>query len=216
MFTDCPECQTRQTVTIEQLRLNRGLMRCSICNTLFDALKQLSENTSEAPQKIEAKEPAIKWLKSPEVPNAKFWGFALAVNLLLLISQGVYFYGNDALQNPSLRQQLERGCQTLGCVLPSYKNHDELVVMQSALTEKNGFYEFSSVIINQAEFAQNYPSIKLTLLNLNGEPLAQRIFLAKHYLNAGNRAIASNQSFQVILAIAPTGKTIGGYTFELI
>jgi predicted Zn finger-like uncharacterized protein len=216
MYTDCPECQTRQTVTIEQLRLNRGLMRCSHCNTLFDALKQLSENSSEPPQKIETKEPVINWLKSPEAPSAKLWGSALAVNLLLLMSQGVYFYGNDALQNPSLRKQLERGCQALGCVLPAYKNRDELVVMQSALTEKNGFYEFSSVIINQAEFAQNYPSIKLTLLNLNGEPLAQRVFLAKHYLNEDNNAIASNQSFEVSLAIAPTGKTIGGYTFELI
>ena len=53
MFTQCPECQTIQTLTLAQLRAGRGMLRCRHCSVLFDALERISEtkeiNSSEHP-----------------------------------------------------------------------------------------------------------------------------------------------------------------------
>ncbi|MFU8839014.1 MAG: MJ0042-type zinc finger domain-containing protein, partial [Thiohalomonadaceae bacterium] len=38
MFTQCPACHTVYRLRLDQLRAARGQVRCSRCDTIFDAL----------------------------------------------------------------------------------------------------------------------------------------------------------------------------------
>jgi putative ABC transport system permease protein len=52
MYTQCPDCQTLFTVTVENLRAAMGMVRCTHCATVFNALTGLREaaeiDTSQA------------------------------------------------------------------------------------------------------------------------------------------------------------------------
>src|SRR5690349_17129759 len=47
MLTQCPSCQTTFRVTSEILRVAHGQVRCGRCQTQFDALERLIEETDD-------------------------------------------------------------------------------------------------------------------------------------------------------------------------
>lgn len=214
MFTQCPECHHTQTLTIEQLRESRGMIRCANCSTPFDALQRLSETPTDAVASIDKE--AMPWTQNTNTRHSLFWSLTSLAGIVLLCGQIVYFEGPPALQNERLRPWFIEACSYLACKLPSYRNLDDFSVLDSALTltaDKN--YFFRVVINNQAEFPQIHPGIKLTLLKLSGEPFAQRAF-ASGDLTYRTDHIAPHETFEIGLAIAAPRIPVGGYTFELI
>jgi len=214
MFTQCPECQKTHTLTLEQLRTSRGMMRCSHCSALFDALAFIGE--TEAEKKPESR--LLPW-ETIKLPDTRHWGGALSVGVLLLIAQVVYFEGHAISQNQAFRPWLETLCSQLNCPLPAYKNLNEFTVMHGSfavLPDHN--YAFKAVISNQALFKQPYPNVKLTLLDFDGAAFAQRIFQPQDYLPAFSVAteIDADAGAEINLNIAAPQTPVGGYTFELM
>lgn len=214
MFTQCPECHHTQTLTIEQLRESRGMIRCSNCATPFDALKKLSDTPVE--DVASTTEEALPWTHDHAPQHSRLWALTALAGFIVLCAQIIYFEGPRALQNEKLRPWFIEACSYLACKLPSYRNLNDFSVLDSSLTpttDKN--YFFRAVINNQAEYPQNHPGIKLTLLKLSGEPFVQRAF-APETLTYRTDDIAPHETFEIGLAIAAPHMPVGGYTFELI
>jgi predicted Zn finger-like uncharacterized protein len=216
MFTQCPECQSIQPLTPAQLRNGWGMLRCSHCSALFDALARLSETEDMSPS---------DQLSSRHLPwdNAKsgnaYWLTGLVVGLLLLIGQIIYFESYAFSQNPAIRPSLTKLCQLIKCQLPDYKNLDEFSLLHGSFTPlPDQDYEFRVVMSNQADFSQPYPNIKLTLFDYSGNAFAQRIFQPRDYLpeNAVATLMAVDATTEISLKIAAPKTKVGGSTFDLV
>ena len=217
MYTQCPECQTIQSLTLEQLRAGRGMLRCSHCSAMFDALERISE-TKEINHSENLSSTRLPWDKVSMSGNA-YWRTGLVIGLLLLIGQIVYFEGYAFTQNPAARPALAKLCQLINCQLPVYKNLDEFTLLHSSFTplpDQN--YVLGVVISNQANFSQTYPSIKLTLLDYSGNAFAHRVFQPRDYLPEDSVATVMDADAitEISLKIAAPKTKVGGSTFDLI
>lgn len=217
MFTQCPECQTIQPLSLTQLRSSRGILRCNQCSAMFDALERISE-TEEISHSESQSSKHLPWDKKNTSSNA-YWGAGLVIGLLFLIGQIVYFEGYAFTQNPSIRPILIKLCQLPNCQLPVYKNLDEFTLLHGSFTplpDQN--YAFSVVMSNQAAFAQAYPNIKLNLLDYNGKAFAIRVFTPRDYLpeDAVANTMAADATTEISLKIAAPQTQVGGSTFDLI
>jgi predicted Zn finger-like uncharacterized protein len=214
MFTRCPECQKTHTLTLQQLRDERGMMRCSHCSALFDTLAFISESAADGNSPARA----LPW-ETVRLPGYSYWGIALIIGVFMLLAQIVYFEGRTLSQNITFRPWMESLCRQLHCQLPAYKNLNELTVIQgsfAALPDRS--YAFKAIISNQAVFKQPYPHIKLTLFDYNGTAFANRTFLPDNYLPGyvDAPAIDADASAEINLNIAAPETAVGGYTFELV
>ena len=213
MFTQCPECGCSRSLSVDELRHNHGMIRCTDCSALFDALPRLSETAVAAPTAPAAES---AWTESPHQASG-YWGLTVLLAVGLLIGQLVYFEGPKAIQDQNIRPLLEQTCRLLKCALPVYRHPDEFSVLQSTLTRANETtYLFRAIIANQAAFPQRPPAVKLTFMNRAGLAFAQGIFQASDYVDAPSSLIAVDNTFVISLRMAPPATAIGGYSFELI
>ncbi len=217
MFTQCPECQTIQPLTLAQLRAGRGMLRCIKCSAMFDALERISE-TEVIDHSDNQSSRHLPWDKESKSGNA-YWGAGLVIGLLLLIGQIVYFEGYAFSQNSAVRPVLAKLCRLINCQLPGYKNLDEFTLLHGSFTplpDQN--YAFKVVISNQAYFSQTYPNIKLTLLDYNGNAFAYRVFQPRDYLpeDSIETLMAPDATTEFSLKISVPKTKVGGSTYELI
>ena len=217
MFTQCTECQTIQALTLAQLRSGRGMLRCSHCSSMFDALEHISE-TEEINHSDNLSSTRLPWDKVSSSGNA-YWSTGLVIGLLLLMGLVVYFEGYAFTQNIAIRPALAKLCELINCQLPVYKNLDEFTLLHSSFTplpDQN--YVLRVAISNQAKFSQTYPNIKLTLLDYSGNAFAHRVFQPKDYSpsNSVANVMAADATTEITLKIAAPKSKVGGSTFELI
>jgi hypothetical protein len=146
-----------------------------------------------------------------------FWAAGFLASVLLFLTQ-LYLVQRDKLsQNPEQRGWLEKICQPLPCHLPAYKNLDEFEIMHGDFRPVDSHYLFQTVLSNQADFAQQYPRIKLNLLDFNGHIFAERVFEPREYLgSARTELMPASETIEVTLNIAQPSQKVGGYTFDLI
>lgn len=214
MYTQCPECHHTQTLSIEQLRISRGMIHCDQCSAQFDALRRLSETPTKI--SLDTPEETLPWLESRKPSNPLLWNLTAAAGIILLLAQIIYFQGPLALQHDKFRPWFLRACSYLSCTLPDYRNLSDFSVIASSLyLTADQHYYFKAIITNQAKFAQQHPGIKLSLLKLSGEAFAQRVFSAD-YLTFHTDKIAPYETIEIGLAIAAPSTPVGGYTFELL
>ena len=215
MFTQCPQCHKVHSLTVRQLRDDRGMVRCQKCQKPFDGLKFISETEAELAKK--AKEKTLPWQKT-HTATSRHWTLGFVLGVSLLSFQIVYFEGQRISQKPDTRMQLEKVCRLLHCKLPVYRNLDEITVLQSSFerqSDKN--YLFRVVIHNQAAFAQDYPDLQLSLLNGAGNIISQRIFYADDYVPIRKTPLLlANATLEIRLKIANLTSNVSGYRFDLM
>jgi len=157
------------------------------------------------------------WQKAPKSHfKAYLWGSLLG--FFLLIAQVNYFLGYSITQNPHIRPALVTISQLLKISLPPYKNTADFTVVGSHFSAtQNNQHQVQISFINHAEFPQPPPLLLLTLRNLQGGILAQRIFDKTTYLqgDALNSLIAPNQFVNINLHINTPNHSIGGYSIDL-
>jgi hypothetical protein len=146
------------------------------------------------------------------------WGLAFNSCLVLLAFQIYFFSGYGLTQNTTFRPWLEKTCKLINCQLPIYKNLDEFTILHGSFepATNNKHYIFKAVFVNQSDFKQNHPSIKLTLQSFTGQIIAERIFRPEDYLKKTQLFIEPEMSSEIRMKIVAPAKTIGGYSFELV
>ena len=238
MYTQCPVCKTAYRITTDEVRVGQGKVLCSHCNSVFDAISSLAdvafeyhlsdirripeltiENSVSPPSETDA----LVKLGGPEsaesVKLRLFWGSASVFLLFLLLGQAVYFQSSKWAQNEEYRPWLEKFCRELGCVLPEYHHPDDIVVIERALEPAGrGALQLRVLIINNGLRPVALPRLDLKLIQFNGDPLAQRVFGPKEYLNDLNKVkdLPVGRPIQINLKIANPDNEIAGYSFKFI
>ena len=215
---DCPSCQSRFKVAEDQVKLHQGLVCCGHCFTLFNAqghTQASAENTKHS---------GANSNKSTSKPAWKN-GLAVFLLLLLLLSallQTVYFLRAEiSWRYPSSQAYLMLACKKIGCEIALAKQINWLVLDDTDLLEDElrlGLMHFSSTIVNQATFSQAYPTIELTLTDLDDRAKFQRTFRPNDYLVDANQVsagLAAGQTLKLTLSLAKPDEPIAGYRVRL-
>lgn len=171
----------------------------------------------ESPDPLAADQPFRRRFR-PSSDTLRWGGGALALLILLLI-QVYSFEGKRLAQIPQVRPALENLCAVFGCTLSPFRDPDRLQILDRTLNmaanAKSGF-EFSLVFANQADLPQAFPKLKLVLDELDGKPVAERVFEPIEYLADWQEGalMPVGKLFEVRLAIAKPSREVGGFTIE--
>ncbi len=141
--------------------------------------------------------------------------------LLLLLSavlQTVYFLRAEiSWRYPSSQAYLKLACKKIGCNIALAKQINLLVLDDTDLLEDEqrlGLMYLSSSIVNQAPFSQAYPTIELTLTDIEDRAKYTRQFSPQEYLDHGTESeigLAAGQSLKLRLPLANPDQSIAGY-----
>jgi predicted Zn finger-like uncharacterized protein len=115
-----------------------------------------------------------------------------AVLLLALAAQGAIIFRNElAARFPASKSALAGACALFGCRVELPARIDNLTIEQGELSALGGnAYSLATLLHNQGNLAQAWPSIELTLNDANDKPLLRRVFVPAEYLPKGGAAAA--------------------------
>ncbi len=219
MYTQCTECEHPCSITVEHLRTSHAMLCCESCSSMFDALELLNEGSIPVDSSIQQFSVSNDNINATDTSNQqkKYWGLGTILLCLTLIYQVYFFESYNLSQNTMLRPWLQKMCTlSTWCQLADYQNLDEISILEGSFEPINNHYQFKTIFINQSLFAQKRPSIKLTLLDFTGTPVAKRVFYPADYSKQPKTLLEPNYVDKIILSIAAPSSKIGGYRFELI
>jgi predicted Zn finger-like uncharacterized protein len=131
--------------------------------------------------------PSPEFLDQPERPRRRIlWGLGLMLGVLALAAQASYYFRTEiAVLVPESRPHLLAACKALGCDL-RLPRRPKLMAIESSDLQAEGRREnvivLNAVIRNQAQFAQEYPALELTLTDEHDEAVARRVLMPTDYL----------------------------------
>jgi len=145
------------------------------------------------------------------------------VGILLLaaigIAQTIYYQRYQLIENPRYQQQVINLCQLLPCAETSFSSIDEI-----RLLERNVFTHpvasnalmVTGSFVNQAPFAQKLPDLLISLFDVQGKLIANRLFTPPEYLlEDKNRGVVRPElPVQFRLEIVDPGTDALTYEFE--
>jgi predicted Zn finger-like uncharacterized protein len=148
------------------------------------------------------------------------WPYYTFSLILILIGglQTVYFLRTPiATQWPETKPLLSSACDLMGCIVELPKDISQLLIDDSDLqedAEHEDVIRLSTLLINNAPFAQAYPLLELTLTDKNDRPVLRRAFTAKEYMAEGtdlNAGIPAGEELQIKLALTSGDIEVSGY-----
>ncbi|MDT4330965.1 DUF3426 domain-containing protein [Methylomonas sp. MED-D] len=213
MFVRCPHCQFSQAISIDELRNCWDLLVCSGCGRCFDALPRLSAVASDGGAGIGSER--FSEVTAGRSGSPSFWGYAALAMLVLLIGQMFYFEGAALSNRPSIRSILAAVCSAVHCQLPAYRNLKAMTFRQLNLQAgADRSYLLSGALSNHGLFPQAVPNLRLTLTDLSGNVIAERVFWAEQYFESGMLYPDQTKPFRLQFA-APT-TSVAGYALNLL
>ena len=150
------------------------------------------------------------------------WSISIITLCLTAAAQLVYFKRAELATKAELRPYLMSLCELAKCDLPELKDLKRL-----ELSSKNVYSHpnvdnalmITAVIVNQAAFAQKYPTLQVSFTNLVGDIVMARQFKPSEYLNTSEEKLNDMQPglpIQIILEVLDPGKTATAYEFSFI
>lgn len=112
------------------------------------------------------------------------WVLASLITLLLLGLQYAWFERASLALDPDLAPFYTLACETLPCDL-DHSAIDQIVNERMIVRPHPAFADALSVdlrLLNRAAFAQPFPALQLSFTDLQGNPVAQRVFTPQEYL----------------------------------
>ena len=82
-----------------------------------------------------------------------------------------------------------------------------------------GVINFSSSLINNANYAQTFPNIELTLTNIDDQPVLRRLIKPSEYLQNKpnlNVGLGAHEEIHIKLAIHASNVPVAGYRVLLV
>ena len=148
------------------------------------------------------------------------WPFALAAMLLLLALAGqivFHFRGELAVSFPSLRPVLLSFSQILDSPLPLPARAELISIESSDLqtdTARGNLLMLNATLRNRARYGQSYPSIELSLTDVQDAAIARRVFAPREYLPArtpSDQPFPANSDLAIRLWIEAKDISASGY-----
>ncbi len=137
---------------------------------------------------------------------------------IIALLQSIYFLRSEIAANyPQFKPYLEQACATLNCKIPLPQRLDLLTIDDSDMQESQTYQlviQFTSLLINNAHYAQAYPNIELTLTDIEDKPVLRKLMRPKEYLIAKsemNKGMAAREEVRINLAINIQNISVAGY-----
>ena len=159
-------------------------------------------------------------------PTTKVNVWLMLFGLILAILAGIqsvyYLRTSISADYPQFKPYLVQACAALKCDIGLPKNLDFFALddsdMQEDYAHKN-VIKFSSLLINNAPYAQAYPNIELTLTDTADQPVLRRLIKPSEYLASNTNAdagIDSREEMRINLSINVADMAVAGYRVLLL
>lgn len=148
------------------------------------------------------------------------WGLGILGLLALLVVQVIYYLRYDLIAKPEYQQQVLNLCRVLPCDEQRFHSPQ-----QFRLTERNVFTHptrdqaliINGRFVNQAPFAQQPLRLRISLSDLQGNLIANRLFTPDEYLvDPGLRRIEPGKSVPFRLEIFDPDEKALTYEFDFV
>ncbi len=159
-------------------------------------------------------------------PKTKLNVWLVLFGLILAILAGLqsvyYLRTSIVAEYPQYKPYLVQACAAINCKIDLPKNLDFFALddsdMQEDYEHKN-VIKFSSLLINNAPYAQAYPNIELTLTDIADQPVLRRLIKPSEYLASNtnaNAGINSREEMRINLSINVANVVVAGYRVLLL
>lgn len=180
----------------------------------------LPRDTTEIPGYSKWAEGAVTTTRFEPESRRPHWLFSLAALLLVLGLAGqaaFHFRSELAISFPATAPLLETFSAALGSHLPLPRHTDLVSIATSDLqtdTARGNLLVLNATLRNRAPYAQDYPSLELSLTDTQDVAIARRIFSPQDYLPpklAAEKAFPANADIPVRLWIEARDLSPAGY-----
>ena len=240
METCCDQCHSRFRVTERELKAALGKTRCGECGKVFDALLSLKSSAGMLPPdylKQMTEEAAIVAESNPglSLHEAMYgdrrgvfssiypliWFTGILLLLASSIVQVVYYQRYELIERPRFQQQVSNLCELLPCDELQFSSLRQIKLLDRNLFThpvQPGALMVTGSFVNQAPFKQKLPGLLVSLFDIQGNLIANRLFDPSEYLQSDkNRNIMlPDNSVQFRLEIFDPGTAALTYEFEFI
>jgi predicted Zn finger-like uncharacterized protein len=240
METSCHHCQSRFRVTELQLQMAHGKVRCGECNEVFNALTALKNHDRRQPDEYQSRLPANTQNNPDQYPElslheamyghkysilSHFPPLLWLIGILLLstlgIAQAIYYQRYPLVENPRFQQQVLGLCRILPCNESQFSSTQHIKLLERNVfthpVQSNALM-VSGSFVNQATFAQKFPRLLVSLFDIQGNLIANRLFNSTEYLQADKNRTVMNiaKPVQFRLEIVDPGTDALTYEFEFL
>jgi len=152
--------------------------------------------------------------------NSGFWLAACCVLLLTLGAQIAWSQRAEWIDDARVRGVLDPLCAHLSCRLPLRHDSATLELLSRDIQPHpsvSGALIISATLRNDASFAQAYPTVEVSLSNLDDKPVAMRRFQPRDYLadaRAIRQGIAAGASASLVFEVADPGRNAVAFEFK--
>ena len=157
--------------------------------------------------------------RTPVGPRERWLPAVAAVLALLLGLQGLLADRSRLATDPRWRPVLNAVCGLLHCGLPPWREPTAFTLLQRDVRQHPnipGALRVSATFRNDARWPQPWPSLWLSLSDVNGRPAGERSFRADEYLGGppSQPELASGESATVAMDILEPAARIVAYDFS--
>ncbi len=149
-----------------------------------------------------------------------FWRSASVLLLLALFAQVAWAERASWIDRAAVRNWLEPLCAELRCRLPLRHDQASLRLVSRDIRPHPsvaGALLISATLRNEAPFAQAFPTLKVTLSNLDEQRIAMRRFAPREYLGATwspQEGIAAGASVALAFEVVDPGRNAVAFEFD--
>lgn len=182
----------------------------------------LEEEVLSLAQQVTLEETSAE-ITAPAPRKGSWLGVVTAVLLTLtLATQATYFYRVElAAHLPGLKPALIQYCELLGCTIELPRQAESMSIESSELESdsvQSNLITLHALLHNLAPYAQAYPSLELTLTDMQDAAIARRVFKPSDYLKASDdmqKGLAANRELALALRIDTADLKPAGYRLFL-
>jgi len=184
---------------------------------------ELEEEPRTLAQQVQFIEELTDEVSAKPARRTSWAGVSIAATLaLMLLGQATYYYRVElGARLPGLKPLLTQYCELLSCTVTLPKKIDLMVLESSELESdpaQSNIVILHALIHNRAPYAQTYPSLELTLTDLQDQAIARRVFHPVDYLKKGTDeriGIPANRDLDIRLRMDTTDLKPSGYRLFL-
>jgi hypothetical protein len=135
------------------------------------------------------------------------------------VAQAIYYQRYQLIEDPRFQQQVTNLCQLLPCDESQFSS-----TAQIRLLERNVFTHpvasnalmITGSFVNQAPFPQKMPDMLVSLFDIQGKPIANRMFKPGDYLleNRNRSVVSPRVPVQFRIEVVDPGTDALTYEFE--
>jgi len=160
--------------------------------------------------------------RTPLRGSGRLWRRANLLLALALMAQLAFATRHHWLASPQVRPYLDAACERLGCRLPARRDVTQIALVARDVRphpSEAGALVISATMLNRANFGQPYPTLEITLSNLDEQRIAMRRLAPQDYLNdarALSRGLPPGATATIDLEVFDLGKQAVAFEFRFL